>query len=549
MRVRPDRLVVPFYVLAALALTWPLARLFGSSLPVVVPGDALIQAFLLGWDWHALTTHPLGVFHAPIFHPEVRTLTYSDSLLGEAVLAGPLTAGFGIAVAYNSLVLVSFVASAYLTYRLARYCGISREGAFLAGFLFAFCPYRFSNLGGLSQLQTEFLPLGLLLGARFLERGHWKYGIGAAATLVVQIYFGWYGTYHLLIALGVLLIWKGGRSRSAWGRFPWTRIIVLGGVSLLLAAPGYVPYLEERMATPEFRRSLGSTALWSADLLDYLHVNPANLLAHLVPSLGDPQGLFPGLVAVVLAALAVRLRRVRYFPVMGLTGLVLSLGPVLQVGGHRLPVPLPFALFFYVIPGFASMRAPVRFAVLVALAAAVLAGAGLDRLRRRYPRHSRAILIGSVAAATLLAWNPGTSFFPVPDRSSIPPVYAWLSAQPDSLPVLELPMPPDEAGERTVDALRQVYVLYHGKPRLDGVSGFVSSRYEAFRAEMQAFPSPESVRAAYGMGARRLIVHYGDYAPGVREEVRRRAGALPTLHEEIAFGDDVVYTMTAPAED
>ncbi len=91
MAARYSYLVVPFYLLASLVLTWPLARNFGTHLPAVsIPYDALLHVFLLGWGWHGLTTSPLGVFDAPIFYPEVRTLTYMDHMLGEAVLAGPI---------------------------------------------------------------------------------------------------------------------------------------------------------------------------------------------------------------------------------------------------------------------------------------------------------------------------------------------------------------------------------------------------------------------------------------------------------------------------
>jgi hypothetical protein len=77
--MRDDCVIVAFYAVASLVLTWPLARHFGTHLPAVaIPYDALLHVFLLGWGWHGLTTDPLDVFNAPIFFPEVRTLTYMD---------------------------------------------------------------------------------------------------------------------------------------------------------------------------------------------------------------------------------------------------------------------------------------------------------------------------------------------------------------------------------------------------------------------------------------------------------------------------------------
>jgi hypothetical protein len=229
------------------------------------------------------------------------------------------------------------------------------------------------------------------------------------------------------------------------------------------------------------------------------------------------------------------------------TGLVLSLGPYLHVAGKDLGIPLPYALCYHAVPGFSSMRTPARFAVLVALAVAVLAGVGFDALRRRFPRLGPIFLAGTLLAAGALAWNPTLPFVKYPDRASMPPVYEWLAAQPDSRPVLELPVPA-ESWEGLIHVRRQAYVLYHGKPRLDGASGFTSNRYIAFRREMQAFPEPETVQRALDMGARRLIVHYGDYTPARRDDLRQQVEMAEGLSEVAAFDLDVVYEIEDPGE-
>jgi hypothetical protein len=574
--MRHSHLVVPFYLVASLVLTWPLARNFGSHLPsVALPFDALLHVFLLGWGWHGLTTNPLEVFHAPIFYPELRTLTYMDHMLGEAVLAGPIIEIFGLGAAYNSLVIFSFVVSGYFVYRLARLYGISPSASCVAGFLFAFCPYRFSHLGCLNQIQTQFIPLGLFFAVRFLRTERIRYGIAAALALTVQSYFGWYSTFHLLVALVVLLGWEMVREPGRWRQLPWRKAAPLALMSAALALPSALPYLLQKLAMPEFDRPISEVIRCSADLLDYLRVNSDNVLGQLIPPLGHWwAGFFPGLVASVLAAVAIaalcraqakptlfeprsgratlrdragaihRWGEMGYFPVLWVSGLVLSLGPILQVAGHRLGIPLPYALCYYVIPGFSSMRTPGRFAVLVALATAVLAGLGFDALRRRYPRLGSAFLVGTLLGAGALAWCPDLPFVPYPDRASMPRVYGWLAAQPDSSPVLELPVPV-HLGSPTA-ARRQMYVLYHEKPRLDGASGFTSNRQIAFRREMQAFPVPEAIRSAYDMGARRLIVHYGDYSPASREGMRHRVEKAKDLREVAAFGQDVVYEIEEP---
>jgi hypothetical protein len=217
LRARASLLVLPLFVVASLILTLPLGSRFFSSIPsshsLFDPG---LQAFIIGWDWHAITQDPFHIFDAPIFHPEHRTLSYMDHLLGETVVAAPiLSMTKSLAGAYNFLVILSFVTSAWATYRLTRLLGVPRSGAWLCGFLFAFSPYRYANLDLLNQLQTQFLPLGLFFGIRYIEKWRFRDASGIGATMVAQVYFGWYYAYYLGLALVLLLLYAiiGGRWR------------------------------------------------------------------------------------------------------------------------------------------------------------------------------------------------------------------------------------------------------------------------------------------------------------------------------------------------
>ncbi len=583
-------------MLASVLLTWPVAHAFFRAIPSSrVAFDPCMQAFLLGWDWRSLSTGALlRVFDVPIFHPEPNTLAYMDHLLGEAAAAAPLLAlRASLAGAYNFLFLGSFACSAWATYRLVRLFGVSRFGAFLAGFLFAFGPYRYANLDLLNQLQTQFLPLGILFGVRYLQRGRTRHLAGVAGTLVAQTYFGWYYAYYLVLALALLWLYAraAGWPRPAPARAGARRreALALGAGAILLVLPVVLPYVRERLLLPEFRRSLGQSALYSADLLDYLVWPVTTALGRWVPFARASQSYWPGLVTVVLAAVGVsgiwrrpaapgkrrtwrsalqRWGPAGYFLVLAAAALVLSLGPILHVAGHRLWIPLPYAALYFVTPGFPSMRAPARLASLVLLALAVLAGLGYEEWRRRWAargerpaagagarplastaRTGRPALASAALPAALLlaavacAWPRPLTTVELPDPARLPTVYAWLAAQPDSPPVLEVPVPARDADESETHALRQLYALYHGKPRLDGTSGFVSRRYKRFRAAMQGFPDEASLRASAELGARLVVVHYGDYPPAAREALRGRVGAAAALEPAARFGDDEIYRL------
>ncbi len=516
--------------------------------------DPPLQAFLISWDWQTIRSGIAAVFQAPIFYPEPNTLAYMDHMLGESLFAAPAWILFGSpAAAYNFLFIGSFVASAWAVYRLTRFLGVSRPGSLLAGFLFAFGPYRFANLDLLNQLQTQFLPLGLLFGIRFIERYRLRDFLGLAGTALVQVYFGWYYTAYLAIALVILVAVALARGRLEPARIPNVKAGAVALLAVLLAVPVVLPYVREHAALPEFRRTLGESALYSADILDYVKWNQNSVAANWTPVPTGGQSYWPGIVTVALSLLGAwkGARGPResfrvYWVALAVTAFVFSLGPILHVAGARIWLPLPYAVLYYLFPGLAGMRAPARFASLVLLALAVLASLGYDRLRlsRARDRVGRHLLEGGLALLAVVTAlpQPLTNLtLPSPDR--LEPVYAWLAREPGGEPVLELPVPATDAEEDETHALRQLHVLFDGKPRLDGTSGFVSRRYRAFRTTMQAFPSSSAVRAASEMGARIVVVHFGEYAPERRDSLRAAIRAEPHLVLAISLGKDAAFRL------
>ena len=569
-RTRVSLWCLPAWLAATLLLTWPLAPSFGRFIPTVLPlPDALLQAFLLHWDLRTLFTHPSRVWDAPIFHPERNTLTYTDHHLAEAVLVKPVTwLTSNTAVPYNVLIVLTFVASAWTMYRLVRLLGAGRDGAFVASLLFAFCPYRWCNMGNLNQLHTAFVPLAVFFALRLVHSGRTRDLVGCALTLVATSYFSWYYAFYVATVYAVVALHQAFVGRVRLRAVISPAVIATAAASVLLVLPGVLPYLSERAHVPGFERTLGMASYWSADLLDYIRTNVENRTIGRIPALRGDQPYFPGLLAAALAVVAwLELRRrprsagsaaagalaklragalplgdASILAAVGITGFVLSLGPILRVAGHRLWIPLPYALLWYVVPGFQSMRASGRYSLLVVTAVAALAGLGYETLRRR-GTGGRALFPATVAAALALAWSVPWPLVPFPQRDELPPVVTWLEHQPDDPPVLNLPMPATEPDEGMRDVTRQVYAIYHRKPLVDGASGFVPLPHRRLRQIMQRFPAPESLREAGAFGTRLIVVHYGDWDAAAAARIRAAAAGAPELRPVAAFGDDVVYEL------
>jgi hypothetical protein len=331
----------------------------------------------------------------------------------------------------------------------------------------------------------------------------------------------------------------------------WKPLALSSALALIAILPVTWPYIAEHRSMPGFHRSLGQTALYSADLFDYVRSNAQMLETRLLALPPGSQAYWPGVIAVMLgivgAAVIWRTRaplaRLPLF--LAATGFVLSFGPIPHIGGRAFWIPLPYALLYFIVPGLSSMRAPARFAVLVALAVVVLAGVGYTKLEARLRRRTQRVGVAVVllVAAFALAWYRPITLLELPTRESMPAIYRAVAAQPSDMPLLEIPVPATDADEGQTHALRQLFILYHGHPRLDGTSGFVSPRYKEFRRQIQAFPADSAVDAARVMGAKLVLVHYGDYDPSFARILENRVRGSGRLEPVAAEGSDRLYRL------
>ena len=91
------------------------------------------------------------------------------------------------------------------------------------------------------------------------------------------------------------------------------------------------------------------------------------------------------------AKLSPGLAAARYWLGVSFSGMIffvlLSLGPYFIHRGEATDYVLPYALFYYVLPGFESMRVPVRFVILVyfmaSILGAILLSTALEKINSR----------------------------------------------------------------------------------------------------------------------------------------------------------------------
>ncbi len=567
--------VVLLFLILSLLLTYPLPLHLGGA--VEDRQDALLNVWIVAWDAHQLLADPLHLFDANIFYPQPRTLAYSELLLGNALLALPLTAASGNPVlGYNLALLLSFFLSALGAYLLVARLTGSPGAGLVAGVAFAFSSYRLTNLAQAQLLSTQWLPLALLALHNLLRRPQARSVAIFCLFFCLQALSSFY--YAMILALAVVVLCLVDLGQRLVARQPGRayrpvllHLALAAGLCLVVIVPFALPYFQVQRELG-FERSLADSEPFSASLRQFALVPPGSLLHGLwLPSDDRPMAggypvdaLFPGLIVLGLAAwgLARGRGRARWsYLALAVVALLLSLGPRLYLAPGRPAgpdLPLPYAWLYYLLPGFKALRAPVRFDVLLSLSLAVLSGYGLLALgaqtqvavlARRWPGRRRLLAAaGLLLVALEVAVWPAARVEPVPVGRQVPAVYRWLAEQPagSGSAILELPMAFTPGGPQ-LDY--QYLSAYHWWPTPDGYSGFVPPAHGQVVYEMERFPSERAVSLLQALGVEFVVLH-GDRLPAGRlAAIDAALPGVPGLAPVADFGQDRVLRVAPRAFD
>ena len=162
-------------------MTFPWVIHLGTWVPD--RGDPYLNAFILHWDFVQGLRDPLHLFDAPLFFPLAKSLAFSEHNFGLSLPLFPLfAAGASPLLAQNVAVLLGIALSGYGTFRLARTLTGSEGAGLVAGVLFAFSPYRFSQLSHVNYLSAGWMALAaeavVLYSHRFGEGPFGEPGMG-----------------------------------------------------------------------------------------------------------------------------------------------------------------------------------------------------------------------------------------------------------------------------------------------------------------------------------------------------------------------------------
>jgi hypothetical protein len=359
--------------------------------------------------------------------------------------------------------------------------------------------------------------------------GRWRWPIVVVACWIWQGLVSGYFLAFLPIGIVLWLIWFAPRAWPLWGR-----LAAVGSLGALTVAPLLWRYavLQE---TGGYRRGLHEVLEFSADVAGLWQVSDRlSIWGRLLPKGYTEEQLFPGLATLALAAVALRtlpraIGRMRAFTatclavaaifasaaaiavlipgaftflgadvslhnahkplglawlafigavvssrtftsawrqrsvaggyvVLAVVSWILTLGPAPTMNGEPVWYLAPYSWLYTYVPGFTAFRVPARLFVLTTVALAALAAVGTERILRW--RRSAAVATTALLSVAVVAegWLARMPLAAAPRPIAIPV---------EAVAVLELP-----TGDAGRDATAMYRSLFHGRPVLNGWSGY-----------------------------------------------------------------------------
>jgi hypothetical protein len=464
-------------------MTWPLAL----HVLEAIPGDSFDgwqNYWNLWWIKIALVDRVASPYFTDLlYYPTGVDLYFHTLNPFNGLVTLPVQLSAGLLAAYNTAVLLSWVLAGYGVYLLTRWVigrgmaglahnsGAAHVAAFVSGVIFTFSPFHMAHLLGHMQVMAlEWIPFYLLALLRSMEaskRGRpWlRSALMAGLFLIFCGLCDWYFVLYLLLFTPLAWIWAwlspGGRASPALAVV--RPALAAGLLFAVILSPILAPMVREATRYSFMVRPASDLYVFSASLADFFVPNRLHTLlrpdsyAWIGNQIAPPseRTISIGYVALALAALALWRAPRRAALWIGVAALfvMLALGPRWHAGfilakdlpsakaiASAPPEWTPLTLLNQAIPFMRISRSVSRYALMVQLAMAVLAGIGLAAWSQRYRRRGWLLAVGALGLALAEYWVAPYPISP-PDT---PAYYAQLAGGQGA--VLNLPMNYDRPG-------------------------------------------------------------------------------------------------------
>ncbi len=283
--------------------TWPLAHDPAHLVPDNT--DPRLFSWVMISVFRNLIARPQFLLDGAGFYPYGLSLTFAEPLVTPALVAGPLFWWTGNPyLAYNLTLLLFWAASGWAMYAVAYWITRLHAAATVAMLIFTLAPPRLAYAVEFQMEMMFGLPLAVYALVRYLETQRARFLVLFLAVFWLQAVAVWYFAVILGMGLPILALAYGLRRWSGW-RAATLPAAGVGAAALGLAlAPVAWPFFVTRRELG-LERAMGDALDRSANVLGYLSTKGTWLARLVHVDHVSETTLFPGIIALSLAALSV----------------------------------------------------------------------------------------------------------------------------------------------------------------------------------------------------------------------------------------------------
>lgn len=480
---------------------WPL--IVGAKNQLASYQDGILAAWLIDQGSRSIIGGT-NFFDPPFFYPYRNTAAYSDLFFSTALFNVPLIlVGSTNFVFNNNLHLIVgsiliFVGHFYFAQELFK----KNTLALLSASIFTFSHFHLDYLAHPHVFLLAGLPWGSYFWLRFLKTSKQLCLLGLTSAGLYQFlnsplsgYF-----FFLIIALITLFYFKDlKRIPKLWQKLlPWA----LG--SIMVIGFFYWPYLQISQEF-QFTRSIRDAAHFAFGL----------------EKIAEPELIFWLLViGALFFTKNTKTNQKKIFLALSLTimGGFLMLGPALKINGDTikiwgLPIPLPYSIFYYLVPGFKAFRASSRFIVIMVFGLSLLIPT-LAQSNNWLKKQNRQIVFFFLTLTIIFVFRfPKQKTYRIP--LEILPIYEQIAKQPESV-LAEFPTYVwSQFDQYHHEATRLINQNFHQKKLYNGFSGFapptLENRWHTINDQLD---EPETINHLKKSGVELVLIHFDEMEPG-----------------------------------
>ncbi|MCG3205129.1 MAG: hypothetical protein KCHDKBKB_01847 [Elusimicrobia bacterium] len=482
------------YLVSIIVVHWQMCRDLGHRIQA---GSQVGALFIWEFWWFkkSLLTPELNPFYSThLMFPVGIPVLPQGPLLN--ILALGLQVFFNVYTTYNLLCLFAYFLSGVSMFLLVKDITSQNKAAFLSGYIYMFSQYALvqHSLGHLNQSMIGFAPLIFLSLRRLANSKNGSTVLffwSSLATSLLSPYFI-VGTifFGVLIFSGALLLKNNIKDRKQYFLTLVSHLTLIAVIDIIFYWPIFI----------HASSLIGGNEMSSLSLLsfiDYPAWHPNDWIQHLrkfTSGLMDYELInSPGFVSrSSLALLAKPENLMGFFGIslwglviwgwkkkvytwtspwlwLCLCGLVLAMGPLLNIAYQPTQIPLPFALF-QMIPFSNIFRSPARLVHISWLGIAVLAGMSFSCVANSYFKTRTGQSVFCFIFLMIYSWEMGLHrvgniYTTLLENSSV----EYLKNDPNAGAVLDLPAMILKSGDISLNVQRaMLYQPLHGRPLVVG---------------------------------------------------------------------------------